>query len=348
MSVKSWPLPLWVKPHAGNPAVLSTRIRLARNLKGYKFPLTADSVEKEKLVGAVGGFLEKQPGMTFLRLQREDALRRGVLAERGLIHMDSASKPDDIGLGLAQGQSLSYLLNEEDHVRIQVMKPGLDLEGGLRLARVLDEKLGKAFPFARHAQFGYLTACPTNVGTGLRASAMLHLPALALTRGIVQVLQAVVHMGLAVRGFYGEGTELKTVFFQISNQITLGRTEEEIITQLSGVIRQVVERETEARQKLLKSERRLLEDKVGRAVGILRHCRLLGLEEALDLLSSLRLGVETRLLRSLSPAALNELLLQVQPAHLQQGGEKTLSAEEQQSRRASLIRKRLKLDAGRG
>jgi protein arginine kinase len=338
------PLPVWLKPRpAGNPVVLSTRIRLARNLHGYKFPLLAEDAEKEKLLGAVESFVASQPGMSFLRLDHLDPVRRGVLAERGLIHMDSARKPEHLGLGVGLGQSVSYLLNEEDHIRIQVMKAGLNLEEGLRQARDLDDRLGRAFPYARHAQFGYLTACPTNVGTGLRASAMLHLPALALTRGIVQVLQAVVHMGLAVRGFYGEGTELKTVFFQISNQVTLGRSEEEIIAQLSGVIRQVVDRETEARQKLKKSGRVLLADKVGRAVGILQHCRLLGLEEALDLLSTLRLGLETRLLKTVALSGMNELLLLVQPAHLQQGSRKTLSAEEQQASRAALVRKRLKI-----
>lgn len=344
MDKKTLPLPAWFKPQsAGNPVVLSTRIRLARNLHGYKFPLLAEDAEKEKLLGAVEAFTAKQPGLSFLRLDRLDAARRGVLAERGLIHMDSARQPEHLGLAVGPGQSCSYLLNEEDHIRIQVMKAGLNLEAGLRQARELDERLGQVLPFARHAQFGYLTACPTNVGTGLRASAMLHLPALALTRGIVQVLQAVVHMGLAVRGFYGEGTELKTVFFQISNQVTLGRTEEEIITQLAGVIRQVVDRETEARQKLLKSGRKVLADKVGRAMGVLKYCRLLGLEEALDLLSTLRLGLETKLLKTVALSGLNELLLLVQPAHLQQGKRKTLSAEEQQAVRAALVRKKLKI-----
>ncbi len=343
-AVRPLPLPAWLKTRPGaDPVVLSTRIRLARNLRGYRFPLLADEAEKEKLLGALESFAVKQPGMSFLRLPKLDAVRRGVLAERGLIHMDSVRKPEHIALGVGPGQSVSCLLNEEDHLRIQVMKAGLNLEEGLRQARDMDERLGRAFPFARHAQFGFLTACPTNVGTGLRASAMLHLPALALTRGIVQVLQAVVHMGLAVRGFYGEGTELKTVFFQVSNQVTLGRTEEEIITQLSGVIRQVVDRETEAREKLKKSGRILLADKVGRAVGILKQCRLLGLEEALDLLSTLRLGLETRLLKTPVPSGLNELLLLVQPAHLQQGSRKELSAEEQLAVRAALVRKKLKL-----
>lgn len=347
MSGHKLPFPAWLKKtQAGENIIISTRIRLARNVSGLRFPSLADKTEQEKLLRGFRDFLSKSAlpsTWQFLSLREFDNIFRGVLAERGLISMESARDPGFSGLAYGPGQSQSVLLNEEDHVRLQVIREGLNLERGLKLARELDENLGRFFAYALHPSFGFLTACPTNVGTGLRASVMLHLPALTLTRGIIQVLQAVLHMGLAVRGFYGEGSELKTVFFQVSNQVTLGRTEDEIIQHLAGVTHQIVEREEEARQKLLKDNAALLEDKVGRALGMLERCRLLGFEEALDLMSALRLGVETRIIKPIPKSVLNEMLLMVQPAHLQMAAKKPLAGEQQNAFRATLVKKRLKL-----
>lgn len=340
-------LPAWLadKRVLQSP-VMSTRIRLARNFSDTRFPQAADPSELEKNLNRTEKLVreQKQLGMGFKRLRDLDEIQRGILAERGLVHMDSAAQPDCIGLAVAEGESVSLLVNEEDHLRIQVVQGGLNLATGMETARALDETLAEHLPFATHRRFGYLTACPTNVGTGLRASVMMHLPALTLTRGIVQVLQAVVHMGLAVRGLYGEGTELRSVYFQISNQVTLGRTEEEIVKHLEGVTRQIVEREEEARKKLLADQRLLLEDKVGRALGVLSGCRLLGLEEGLDLLSTVRLGTETGLVSGLEPALLNELLLLTQPAHLQTLQNRVLTAEDQAEIRAAVIKQKMKLN----
>jgi len=343
--------PAWLRNSPANEnIVISTRVRLARNLKAYRFPHAMDKSEREKLLQEVENFFQRKsfkPPLKFQRLRDLDNVQRGVLAERGLVNMESACEPDFTGLALGAGQSFSILINEEDHLRIQVIHEGLNLEKCLKAGQELDEQLGQGFELATHKEFGFLTACPTNVGTGLRASVMLHLPALTLTRGIVQVLQAVLHMGLAVRGFYGEGTELRSVFFQVSNQITLGRTEEEIIQHLMGVTRQIVDREKEARQKLLKEDVRILEDKVGRAMGILGRCRLLGFEEALDLLSAIRLGSETKLIAEIPKQVLNELLLLIQPSHLQMWAKRTLTGVDELARRAELVQKRLELLAAR-
>jgi protein arginine kinase len=339
--------PAWLtkKSPSGSKIVISTRIRLARNFSDMRFLPEAGPDEKARVLERVGQFAAtfRQPALTFQKLRELDEVHRGVLAERGLVNLDSATDPGAVGLATGPGQNISLLVNEEDHLRLQVMLEGLNLPQGLKLAKELDEQLGKAFPLAIHSEFGFLTACPTNVGTGLRASVMLHLPGLALTRGIVQVLQAVLHIGLAVRGFYGEGTELRSVFFQVSNQMTLGRTEEEIIQHLAGVTRQIVEREEEARQKLVKESPRLLEDKAGRAWGILSGCQLLGFEEALDLLSALRLGVETGVLEGTPHTLLNEMLILIQPAHIQLLADRMLSVEEQMVRRAELVKRHLKI-----
>lgn len=322
--------------------VLSTRIRLARNFAEGRFPLTADAPEADAVLDRVAGWVKRRPdfALRFSRLSDLTERQRGQLAERGLVHMDSASQPARLGLALSAGP-VSLLVNEEDHLRLQVMLGGLNLSKGLALARRVDAQLGRDLPLAVHPRFGYLTACPTNVGTGLRASVMLHLPALTLTRGIVQVLQAVLHMGLAVRGIYGEGTELRSVFFQVSNQVTLGRTEDEIVAQLEGVTRQIMDREAEAQHLLVREQRPLLEDKVGRALGVLSGARLLGLEEGLDLLSTLRLGVEAGVVSGLELTTLNELMLRIQPAHLQALLKQDLATEAQAAPRADLVKQRL-------
>ncbi|MCD4812518.1 ATP--guanido phosphotransferase [bacterium] len=349
MKGKKPAFPAWLRAKTtdDNKIVISTRIRLARNLAQHRFLVTSDKPERKVILGEFENFFSNttlRPAMHFLRLRDLDSVMRGVFAERGLVHMDSAREPDFTGLATGPGQTLSLIVNEEDHIRIQSIQSGMNLEKGLQSARQLDEVINSTFEVATHKEFGYLSACPTNVGTGLRASVMLNLPALTLTRGIVQVLQAVLHMGLAVRGFYGEGTELKSVFFQVSNQVTLGRTEEEIVQHLAGVTRQIIDREEEARRKLLKEERHLLEDKVGRAIGILAHCHLLGLGEALDLLSAIRLGSELKLIKEVPLNSIHELLLLIQPSHLQMTAKQSLGTAEQLRQRAELVRKRLSVD----
>jgi protein arginine kinase len=340
-------LPAWLKKNKpAEPIVISTRIRLARNLTEARFPIAADEDEKIKVIKQIESVLiqkSKSQTLELIRLKNEKPFYRGMLAERGLISMETYREPDQIAVAVGPGQMLSLLINEEDHLRVQVIQAGLALEAALQQAQAYDEQLQQKLNLAKHPEFGFLTACPTNVGTGLRASVMLHLPALVLTRGIAQVMQAILHMGLAVRGLYGEGTELRSAYFQVSNQITLGRTEEEIIQHLQGVVRQIIERENEARQKLRKEEKLLLEDKVFRAKGVLGHCRMLGFEEALELLSTLRLGMEMNLYSDIPVAVLSELLLLIQPSHMQMAFKKELSNAEQLVKRAELVRKKLKI-----
>jgi protein arginine kinase len=346
MTGKKITFPAWLKKNPSHDnIVITSRLRLARNISNHRFPHALDKPEREMLLRHIEQQISKKvvkPVLHFHRLRDMDIVHRGVMAERGLAHVESAREPGFTGLALGPGQSVSILVNEEDHLRTQVVYAGLSLERCLKMSQQLDAQLSTGFELATHKEFGYLTACPTNVGTGMRASVMLHLPALTLTRGIVQVLQAVLHMGLAVRGFYGEGSELRSMFFQVSNQVTLGRTEDEIVQQLVGVIRQIVDREKEARQKLLKEESALIEDKVGRAKGIISHCRMLGFEEALDLLSTLRLGAEIKLIEDIPKNVLNELLFQIQPAHLQLLAKKTLIGSDEFMRRAELVQRRLK------
>jgi len=339
--------PAWLprKTGDGSQIVISSRVRLARNFADCRFVTEASPEEMNRILKRMEGFVEEQAQlqMNFQRLADLDDVHRGIFAERGLVHMESAREPQAVGLAIGPGQVVALLVNEEDHLRLQVVQEGMSLEPALKQAKELDELLDKQLPLAMHPEFGFLTACPTNVGTGLRASVMLHLPGLTLTRGIVQVLQAVLHIGLAVRGFYGEGTELKSMFFQVSNQLTLGRSEEEIIQHLEGVTRQIIEREEEARQKLLKDHRRLLEDKVGRAIGVLSGCQMIGLEEALELISIVRLGAETGALENVPQPVLNELLILIQTAHIQLLADEPLGPEEQMARRSETIRKYLKL-----
>lgn len=346
---RNWPhsLPAWLADKkALDSPVISSRVRLARNFVDARFPLQADEAELRSNLARIEAWAGKHPQfkLGFKRLSELDEMQRTLYAERGLVGIESVSGPREVGLAVVPGETLSLLVNEEDHLRVQVMLAGLNLQGALETARGLEANLSQALPFASHRQFGYLTACPTNVGTGLRASVLLHLPALALTRGVVSVLQAVIHMGLSVRGFYGDGAELRSVFFQIGNQVTLGRTEEEIIRHLEGVARQIVEREEEARDKLLKEQRLVLEDRVGRALGVLANCVLIGLEEALDLLSTVRLGVETGLVAGIESIQIRELLLRMQPAHVLSLKTRPLSAEAQAAQRAALIKRRLRLN----
>ena len=338
--------PVWFrKCSADNNIIISSRIRLARNFSDLRFPAEASLEEKEQVLARVKGFSEqyKSNRFKFMLLKNNGAISRLVLAELGLISVSSVSKPNKLGLLTQTNRQLSLLLNEEDHLRIQVMSEGGNLEPALNLAKTLDKELNKKFTLACHPDFDFLTACPTNVGTGLRASVMFHLPALSLKRKIAEVLQAVLQMGLAVRGFYGEGTELRSVFFQISNQMTLGRSEMEIIKHLQGLTKQILDREKDAREKLLKEDKCRLEDKVGRAIGILKGCKMLNLEEAFDLLSTVILGVETGVLKKISRQKLRETLLLIQPAHLQLWVGEELNFEDQMLKRAEIISQHLNL-----
>ncbi len=325
-------------------AILSTRVRLARNLKGLSFPVRGLSEELGGVLHRVGNAalgVSAFQGRDLTETGTLSVLERQFLLERHLISYELASAGRHSGLVFAPDEGASIMINEEDHVRVQALRPGLQLDECYRRADQIDDQLEASLEWAFSDDFGYLTACPTNVGTGLRASVLVHLPALVLTRKIKKVLTGVTQVGLAVRGFYGEGTDVIGNFFQISNQITLGEKESQALLNLERVVRQLLEYEEKARDVLLKDAVHQIRDKVMRAVGVLSHAHLMSSQEAIGLASAIRLGI-TLGLKDLPPVALiNEILLSIQPAHLQLMAGREMSSEERNAYRAEMIREKL-------
>jgi protein arginine kinase len=258
-----------------------------------------------------------------------------------LISREHAAKNVGSGLAINDRETISVMVNEEDHLRMQAIKSGLQLKNVFKLIDKVDTELEEQLDFAFSPRLGYLTACPTNVGTGMRASAMVHLPAMVLSDQINQVVQAVNKLGLAVRGLYGEGTEALGNVFQVSNQTTLGERESEVIDRLNKVILQIVEHEENARSTLLEKKPRVVYDQVGRAYGILTNAHTVSSKEALNLLSLLRMGVDVEMFPAATRGTVDELFIHSQPAHVQKTAERKLTAEERDVFRADVIRQRL-------
>ena len=270
-----------------------------------------------------------------------DDVDKQFLLERHLISREHIVHPEYKAVVIGDKEAVSVMINEEDHLRVQVMQSGFNLQECWRIANRLDDSLHKRVKFAYHNEWGYLTACPTNAGTGLRASVMLHLPSLVMTKQINRVLQAITKLGMTARGLYGEGTEAEGNFFQISNQTTMGSAEEDIIDNLERIIRQVIGHEENARKTLMKQNRDLLQDKIWRSSGALKSAHIINTKETLSLLSMVRLGVDMGLLSEIDRRAVNELFILTQPAHLQKIEGKILSSTQRDVKRASLIRRRL-------
>ncbi|MGD8452233.1 MAG: protein arginine kinase [Phycisphaerae bacterium] len=325
--------------------VISTRIRLARNLSGYRFLSRADEATRREIAETVQRAVHRSRALQdliHLDVEQLDELDRNLLVERHLISRQHAESSGARRIAFNTAESAALMINEEDHLRTQVMRSGLRLDEAWEQINSLDDALEEHLDFAFHPRYGYLTACPTNVGTGIRVSVMLHLPALRLTNELEKVVQAARDMKLAVRGLHGEGTEALGDLFQISNQITLGRSEAEIIDLFRGVVMpRIVEYEKAARRSLLKNRLHALDDKVWRALGALQNARLISSSEAMQYLSHVRMGVHTGRLKSIELKTLNELLLHTQPAHLQKLEGRRLSGEQRSIARANLIRARL-------
>jgi protein arginine kinase len=326
--------------------VISSRIRLARNLEKMTMPAFQNETQGNAVLERVSMAAQQQDitgqGFRFYRLKELPPLERQILLEKHLISPEHAEENPNRGLLINQDESVSIMVNEEDHLRIQVLFPGLQLEKALEKADLIDNLLENKINYAFHERLGYLTACPTNVGTGLRASVMIHLPALSITKQAPHIFGTLSQLGLAVRGLYGEGSEATGNLFQISNQITLGQKEGEIVQNLTTVTRQIVEKEEEFRQLLLKDFPLATKDRVGRALGILRYASILNSHEALNLLSDLRLGLDLGLLNiDLGNQQLTELMIMTQPGFLQKYGEKPMEAAERDAVRAKLFRERL-------
>ncbi len=343
------PLTQWMK--GGGPdgdIVLSSRVRLARNLEGVPFPGRADGKALDAVAAAVRkavgdlGAADKHVYM-FVEMDKLPPLDRNVLVEKHIISPNHADDRGHRALVVRDDAAVSIMVNEEDHLRIQCLVPGLDLQEAIALANRVDDILEAKNTFAYAERVGYLTACPTNVGTGLRASVMMHLPALVLSRQMNRIVAAATQLGLAVRGLYGEGSEATGNIFQISNQLTLGHSEQEIIDNLQAIARQVVEQERSARQALADSSPDALADRVWRAYGVLRYARSVSGQEALNLLSEVRLGIDMKIITGTDAAVFNELLVTTRPNFLQKiAGRADSDPGERDRLRAQLIREKLK------
>ena len=329
-------------PHSD--VVMTSRVRLARNLRGYPFPGWSQEKQRTDMLGMARPIVESLPEMKdgysedYATLSK---IKKQVLVERHIISREHAARSTGCAVVVDRKQSLSIMINEEDHFRMQGIRPGLALRSAFDLVDKVDSELEGQLPYAFDSRLGYLTACPTNLGTGMRASVMMHLPALVLTDQVSQVMKAVNKIGLAVRGLYGEGTEALGNLFQISNQHTLGEKETEIIQQIERVIESVVRNEQNARLKLREDHHTMLQDQVGRAYAILRHAHILNSKEALNLLSMLRLGADMDIIADCDRSIIDLLLLEIQPAHLQLRAMRELSPEERDEMRAEITRRRL-------
>ncbi|MBI3312052.1 MAG: protein arginine kinase [Candidatus Omnitrophica bacterium] len=321
--------------------VMSSRIRLARNLEKDPFPQwaarAARAAVKTKIAEAIAGSDLLKTAL-FLEMKTLSEIDRLLLVERHLVSREHATGSNEKAVLISDREIIAIMVNEEDHLRLQVLQSGFNLpEAWTLLARVNDELEGK-LSYAFSSEWGYLTACPTNVGTGMRASCMLHLPCLVMTKQINRVLHAISKLGLTARGLYGEGTEATGNFFQLSNQVTLGVSEEETIDSLERLIQQVMDQEQAARQVLMNQSREALEDRIWRAYGTLKAAHLINSSETVNLLSLVRLGVDLEVIAGVERGLLNRLFIQIQPAHLQKLAGKVLSPTERDSRRAQLLR----------
>lgn len=324
--------------------VMSSRIRLARNLAEFPFPNRADEVLKAEVVEQLRDRIESLPlrsKLTFLRISDMTPLDRQFLVERQLISREHSEAVGPRGVGVSAEENISLMVNEEDHLRMQVIHSGFALDDCWQEINRIDDLLEQRVNYAFSERLGYLTACPTNAGTGIRVSVMVHLPGLVLTKDIQKVFQALQKLRLAVRGLYGEGSQAMGDFYQISNQVTLGRSEEDLIKTVQEVIPSILRYERKARESLLADNREGLHDQISRAFGILRSAQTITSEETLHLLSSVRLGINLGLINDLQIPTINELLITTQPAHLQKVRQEHLESGDRNKARASLLRQSL-------
>ena len=324
--------------------VMSSRIRLARNVENLAFSHWANKKQEKEsmeLLREAVATNDMLKNALFVRMAEVDDVDKQFLLERHLISREHIVQPEYKAVVVGDKEVISVMINEEDHLRVQVMQSGFNLQECWRIANRLDDLLHKRVKFAYSQEWGYLTACPTNTGTGLRASVMLHLPSLVMTKQISRVLQAITKLGMTARGLYGEGTEAEGNFFQISNQITMGAAEEDIVDNMERIIRQVIGHEENSRKSLMKQNREMLQDKIWRSNGILRSAHIISTKEMMGLLSMVRLGVDMGIITDIDRRAVNELFILTQPAHLQKIEGKMLSSAQRDVKRANLIRRRL-------
>ena len=326
-----------------NGMVVSSRARLARNLAAWPFAPKASLDDQEQIIAQVLGAAQECRSMrdaAFFQMNALQANQRQLLVERHLISPALVKSKGQRGVLFNSDESLSVMINEEDHLRLQAILPGLQTHAAWQRVDALDDALRSQLEWAQSERWGFLTACPTNTGTGLRLSVLIHLPALVLTEDMERVMRGLTRMAFAVRGFYGEGTNAVGNLFQVSNQVTLGMAEGEIVEQLSEVTQQIMVHEKEAQAALLADAPAQVEDKVWRAYGILQHARVLSGQEFMNLLSAVRLGCSLGLLDGLPLGFINQLMIITQPSHLQADSPAALSPADRDVRRAELVRRR--------
>lgn len=326
--------------------VISSRVRLARNLRDFSFPNRASNKALNQVLEKISDCLskvEELKGAIFLNVSNLDELDRQFLVERRLISPNFIKLDRPCGLIIGKDELVSIMINEEDHLRIQSIQSGFEITTAWQVIRRIDDALANSLEFAYSDQFGYLTACPTNTGTGMRVSVFINLSALAIAGKIDKIIQEIAPSEVAIRGFYGEGSDILGNIFQISNQLTLGRTEQSIINRIDNMADQLIAFEQNARSDVFKENRVLLEDKVYRAIGALKYARILSSVEGVNFLSLLRLGTALNLIDSIDGKILNELLVLIQPAHLQKLDDRIINSHERDILRIKLIRKRLNL-----
>ena len=324
--------------------VISSRVRLARNIATFPFSSRCTPENRKAIEKLLRTAIEASPlgfSPAYMRIDDLSEVDRQFLVERHLISRELSEAEGARAVAIEENERVSLMVNEEDHLRMQVMRSGFALNEAWERMRDLDRCLGERLLFAFHPKRGYLTACPTNVGTGMRVSVMLHLPALAMTQQIEKVVRSLQKIGLAVRGLYGEGSQAMGDFYQVSNQITLGHSEEDLVKKVAEIIPSLIEWETRGRQHLLKEEGGMLHDRISRAHGILRTAQQISSEETMHLLSNVRMGVNLGLIPNLTMAMVNELFMFTQPAHLQKISGLDLGVNDRNVERAKFLREHL-------
>jgi protein arginine kinase len=331
--------------------VMSSRIRLARNLAEFPFISRATDQDRNEIERQLRERILQIQGtgqLQYINVSELEGIDRQFLVERQLISREHAESHGARGVAIDGREQISLMINEEDHLRIQCMHSGLDLPAAWEQINQIDDLIEERVTYAFHPRLGYLTACPTNVGTGVRVSVMLHLPALVITKQIEKVFRSLQKISLAVRGLYGEGSQAMGDFYQISNQITLGRTELELVQQVGDVVPVLIDYERRAREFLVREKHETLHDQVSRAYGILRTAQTISSEETMHLLSRVRMGVNLGLIPDLAIPDLNELFIHTQPAHLQKLRGVELDTEDRNIERARYLRSHLNKQDGHG
>src|SRR6056297_892159 len=329
--------------------VVSSRIRYARKLKKHKFPIILDKKESDEIYSEISEIIKSRDiyGKNFSHFKTSDIpnLEKNMLIERHIISPALIKNQGISGFIMSNDEKISIMINEEDHLRLQILSSGLNLKECLEKADELDSILDERLEYAYHKQFGYITACPTNLGTGLRASSMIHLPGLVITGRLERLLNTISKFGISVRGVYGEGSKSVGNLFQISNQTTLGNDEKTIVEKVEKIAMQIVNKEKEARKYLLDENKLEMEDRVNRSYGILTNAKIISTDEAVKLLSLVKLGVDLGLLTKYSFINFNKLFVEIQPMNIQFEAREELNEKERDIRRAEIIKKRLKRES---